>query len=160
MSMHSEKIPENMSNEYDLALQALNQDDLGAAIAHGRAALAAAEQAEATPRFFICRCRCLLANTLGRIGQYREAGEQAQEAIFTCSLLPMDEQVFDVWAKSIIYRSAALCGLGDHLSAIAALQAGKRQISGFPGVTALAARVFDDQISLLKQRFGVSVDEI
>lgn len=160
MGMHSEIVPETISSVYDQALQALTMDDLRAAITFGRAALAAAEQTDKPPRFFICRCQCLLANTLGRVGEYREAGERAQEAIFTCSLLPMDEEVFDVWAKSIIYRSAALCGLGDHLSAIAALQGGKRQISGFPGVTALASRVFDDQISLLKQRFGVSGDEV
>ena len=153
--MSTEQIPDKALNDYDEALAAIRVSDFRQAIASGRMALRKAQQAEPRPRFFICRCQCLLSNVLGRLGEYNEAGELAQEAIFVCSLLPMDEDVFDVWAKSVIYRSAALCGLGDHLSAIAALKAGKRQVRGFPGMTALADRVFDDQLSLLRQRFGI-----
>lgn len=154
--MSTEQIPQPALNAYDEALAAIRASDFPEAIALGRKALSEAQQSEPRPRFFICRCQCLLSNVLGRLGEYKEAGELAQEAIFVCSLLPMDEEVFDVWAKSVIYRSAALCGLGDHLSAIASLKAGKRQVSGFPGMTSLADRVFDDQLSLLRQRFGIS----
>ncbi len=156
--MSSESIPPTALAAYEDALAAIRLSDFPRAGELGQRALSEAQQAEPRPRFFICRCQCLLANVLGRRGEFKEAGELAQEAIFVCSLLPMNEEVFDVWAKSIIYRSAALCGLGDHMSAIASLKSGKKQVSGFPGMTALTERVFDDQLNLLKQRFGVLED--
>lgn len=156
--MTSEDIPKIAKESYDEALESIRLSDFEGAIALGRKALKAANEHQPTPRFFVCRCQCLLSNVLGRLGHYQEAGEMAQEAIFVCSLLPMDELVFDVWAKSVIYRSAALCGMGDHVSAIEALKSGKEQVSGFPGMSALADRVFDDQLNLLRQRFGVLED--
>lgn len=153
--MSLEEIPQKALTAYDDALEAIRRSDLPGAVDLGQAALRTAQETEPRPRFFITRCQCLLSNVLGRLGRYKEAGEYAQEAIFVCSLLPMDEEVFDVWAKSVIYRSAALCGLGDHLSAIESLKSGKHQVRGFPGMTALADRVFDDQLSLLRQRFGI-----
>lgn len=152
--MSSEHISPFAKNEYQEALTALSANGLESALHHGQAALADAQETDPRPRLFICRCQCLLANALGRTGAYQKSGEFAQEAIFVCSLLPMTEEVFDVWAKSIIYRSAALCGLGDHISAMEALRAGKHQVKDFPGMTALGQRVFDDQINLLEQRFG------
>ncbi len=124
------------------------------AINYAKQAVEIAEKQSGRPSLFTSQCKCFLASVLGLAQDFDEAEKYANEAKFYCSLIPMNEDVFEIWAKAAIYLSGALCGKGDHVAAIDSLETAKSQISGFQGVSPEGKSIFDSHISQLKRRFG------
>ena len=130
------------------------------AVKSAKKAIELAENENGSPSLFLCRCKILLANVLGLDQKFDEAENYANEARSFCMLLPMNEEVFDVWAKAVIYRSGALVGAGNHHAAIVSLETAKQQIAGFPGMTGKGMGIFDDQIAQLKTKFDYTPEKI
>jgi hypothetical protein len=112
----------------------------------------AIEASGSRPTLFLSKCKFLLSQAVGLEGDYVESEDLAKEVELYCSIVPMNEKIFSLWANAIICRSAALDGLGKHREALSFIQGAKNQISSFPGVTEKGKHVFDQVVEALRRK--------